>query len=240
MDLDDRAKRCRVMWEKARNMYGAFFAELSDVMTTMTPREFDDWCYKSVGVSVNVAIKASEVLKATDAARVQAELKTVQKAAKEAAKQDMLDLKAKQVSTRLTMEKNLTAIREQQAINSGLKYEPQSPMVGEILSELAGRRTRTRIENGIAYLRLRQAIKSGAEGLDPATGKKWKWEKWAELAIGRPIHTIRVSMQAAKKELSKNVTPVTVLMKPLNGQEKSTVVDRIYELDTADRQFING
>jgi len=229
MDLDERASRCRVLWEKARNMYGSFFAELADVRSTMSPAEFDAWCFKSVGVSLSVAIKASEVLKATDAARVQSELKAVVRTAKEAGKQDILDIKAKQIATRLAIEKNRTAIRDQEAINSRLKYEPVSTLVANILTELAAQRVRTRIQNGLAYILLKEAVKSGAEGIDPSTGKKWKWEKWAVLAIGRPIASIRGCMWEAKKfNHQENVQLQTFSGKVLNGSHNPSVVDDVY------------
>ena len=228
MDLDERANRCRVMWEKARNMYASFFTELSEVMTTMPAADFDDWCFKSVGVSLNVAIKASEILKATDAARVQSELKAAARVAKESAKQEIFDIRAKQIETQLTIEKNRTAIREQKAINSLLKYEPKSTLVASVLRELASRQAQTRIENGLAYMLLKEAVKRGAEGNDPTTGKKWKWEKWAELAIRRPLPTIREAMRLAKQEASKNDGYPSFSNNALNGNHNFPAVDNIY------------
>jgi hypothetical protein len=198
------------MWEKARNMYGAFFTELSDAMAQMPAGEFDKWCFKSVGVSLSIAIKASEVLKATDQARVQSELKAAVRVAKEARKQEVLELKSQHAKTELEKaETDLEAgqarakLRELEAAGSGVTLTPVSAQAEAILAKLSTRRSSTRIENGLDYIRLQQLVKSGAEGIDRATGKKWKWEKWATLAIGRPIDTIRDSMQQARLWLKK-------------------------------------
>jgi hypothetical protein len=240
MDLDETAKRCRVMWEKGRNYYTAFFAALSDVQDTLSSEEFDDWCFKSVGVSLNVALQASKVLRETDRLRVESQLKRAAQAkrdadkiTKEAAKLDLLDIQEKQTATRLSMEKNLTAIHEQAAIKSMLKYDPQSAEVAEILSQLSNRQAETRIANGLNYLRLKELVKSGAEGQDPATGKKWKWEKWAEMAIGRPMRTIREAMQDAKKELLKNGGHPPLSGNPLNGNGNPPIeIDKIHHVQS--------
>jgi hypothetical protein len=231
MDLEERAKHCRVLWEKGRNMYTSFFAVLADVMPTMSEKEFETWCFKSVGVSLPMAIKVSEVLKSGDALQVQIELKRAVRLAREQAKQQDLDIKAKQTATKLTIEKNLSSIHREQAVSHGLKYIPRDAEVAEILVGIANRQGRTRIDNGIDYLRLKELVKSGAEGLDLATGKKWKWEKWAELVIGRPLVTIRRSMHEAKEALSKNDTYVSIYSKPLNSIDNPPVVDKIHHLE---------
>lgn len=241
MDLDEEAKRCRVMWEKGRNMYTAFFSALSDVQGALSPEDFDNWCFKSVGVSLNVALKASGVLREADRLRVESSLKRAAQEAREQAKLkkeqatlQAADIKDKRTETQLNIEKNLTLLHEQQAVNERLatnpklNYKPENTEVAEILSELSARQGKTRIENGLDYIRLKELVKSGAEGKDPATGKKWKWEKWAVLAIGRPLSSIRDAMTQAKKALLKNDNSLSFSGKPLNGPDDSPVVDKVY------------
>ena len=75
-DPDQVAKRVRVLWEKGRNMYGSFFTEIEAMRDRREDdAAFDRWMFKQVGVSVSVAIRASNILRAADAQRVQQELR---------------------------------------------------------------------------------------------------------------------------------------------------------------------
>lgn len=220
-ELDERGKLCRVQWDKARAYYDAFFTQFNAVMRTLSSDQFDDWLHRSVGISFDAAFKASELLNAVDAKRVQSEMKEKLKTAREAKKQERLELKAQQIATQLAIEKDRTELRKQQAINSELTYQPLSREVKTLLADLEVIHVRTVIENGMIYLRLKEAVKSGAEGNDPATGKKWKWEKWAAMAIRRPMPTIRRCMGEAKAALEKNDHYRAVFANPLNPHDSA-------------------
>jgi hypothetical protein len=76
-DPDQVAKRARVLWDKARNMYGSFFVEISAMRDRLGDDDaFDEWMHRKVGVSLGVAIRISNVLREADARRVHEDLKT--------------------------------------------------------------------------------------------------------------------------------------------------------------------
>lgn len=76
-DPDQVAKRARVLWDKARNMYGSFFTEIEAMRQRLgDDSAFDEWMYRKVGVSLSVAIRAANLLRESDARRVHEALKT--------------------------------------------------------------------------------------------------------------------------------------------------------------------
>jgi hypothetical protein len=211
IDLEDKAERLRVVWEKARNMYTSFFAELSEVSESMKPEEFHRWCYEKVGVSLSVALKTADVLREADALHVKAQLKHVDtmattavrqerakakeaeanaKKAQAEAQQATLDLTAKKEETKLKIEstkKRRVALNE---IKSDFHYVPEDRDVAKILERIATRDTRTRTENGEDFLKLKEMVKDGRMGNNPATSKKWTWTKWAPMALKRSLRDV--------------------------------------------------
>jgi len=85
-DFTDSAQRLRVMWNKGRNMYSAFYTELDNVRREVGDEHFADWCFHKLRISLSILNETARVLKSADASVVKAELAKARDAEREAKK----------------------------------------------------------------------------------------------------------------------------------------------------------
>jgi flagellar biosynthesis GTPase FlhF len=85
-DFTDSAQRLRVMWNKGRNMYSAFYTELDSVRREVGDDQFADWCFHKLRISLSILNETARVLKAADASVVKTELAKAREVEKEAKK----------------------------------------------------------------------------------------------------------------------------------------------------------
>lgn len=121
MDNPD-AFRLRVKWDKGRNYFSSFFAELIEVQQSMESKAFEEWCRTQLGLSVGVILTSSKILKSIDAAIIQRNLAA---ARDEARRQKLIKrrqdnvIKAEQLQekARLAAEKELEKKRKKKRAN---------------------------------------------------------------------------------------------------------------------------
>jgi hypothetical protein len=83
--MEDRVHRMRTLQKKGRNMYAAFFAELSEVRKEIGGEELQQWCFRELHISLSFILDWSKLLLKDDERRVRAEFaraKEAEKAAK--------------------------------------------------------------------------------------------------------------------------------------------------------------
>jgi hypothetical protein len=97
--MDDRVERLRVLWNKGRNMYAAFFSELDAVRHDVGDENLSDWCFNELHISLSIISDMASLLKKPDADHVRMELAKA-RLAQQRARSEQARLRREQIAER--------------------------------------------------------------------------------------------------------------------------------------------
>lgn len=212
-DFTETGARLRVLWNRGRQIYSTFFAELATVRQEFNDdARFADWCFYDLKISVSILQNASALLKKADTKRVQDELMLVKRfaAAEAKAKKDAERLKKQQQRDEKTeADKREERRRRQRERRARIKDEtksvriPENPRLIELIAEVRQINKVSRAECGRRFTEMQRMVNSGEAGRDEF-GKKWRWQRWATLHIDFTVRWVNKCIEEFRNNGSQN------------------------------------
>jgi hypothetical protein len=198
-DYSERASKLRVLWNKGRNMYSAFYSELNEARREIGDEQFANWCFTELRISLSILNEAARLLKSADAGVVRTELaravqanKEIVAHARQAAKEERERLaeQKKREQAELRKERKHAARveykkawRENKAI-ALRRAMPENAELSRLLAECATIEKTSRAELGRHYMVMKEIVQTQKAGRDER-GEHWTWGKWSRTYIDR-------------------------------------------------------
>lgn len=212
-DYTETTSRLRVLWNRGRQFYSSFYAELQTARAEIGDDRFADWCFYELRISLSIMQNVAAVLQKADAERVKQELMVSKrlaqaqaKAARDAAraasqrKREAATASAKRAKSNAYQRTRRARIKEEATAKSVRISE--NPYLAELVIKARGIVKTSRVDCGHLYAEMKRAVQAGEAGNDEF-GKKWRWTRWATLHIDRSVRDIDQCIVEFRRSISE-------------------------------------
>jgi hypothetical protein len=195
-DFTDRANRLRTMWNRSRNLYSAFYAELDAARREIGDDKFADWCFNDLRISLSILNDTARVLRSADAGVVKAGLAQARQEearVKQAAREERRQLaeerkrqkaERREAAKRAVRNADQKKRRDEKKAMLRLSLPAGSDELARLLAECASVEKMTRVELGRRYAAMKRIVENQQAGKNE-DGKHWTWGQWSSAFIKR-------------------------------------------------------